>query len=313
MYQTTIKQQVSCNGIGLHSGKTINMTFCPAIENSGIVFEVKQNEIPQRLSLKPNAVIATELATTLGQVDTFGIPQNSVSVSTIEHVLAAVRALNIDNILIKVDGFEVPVLDGSAAPYLILFQEAGITQQNAIRRVLRIKKELSLQENGKSIIARPHKGFFVDYTIDFPHPLIKTQRLKIEITPESFKKIAFARTFGFFEQVEAMRKRGLALGGSLENAIVLNQNSVLNPEGLRSPDEFVRHKVLDFVGDMAMLGTPLEGSFTVHCSGHALNNSFLRMLVEHEDEYLLNPNAPKTTHIPKNSLNSATFRPSFSL
>lgn len=291
MNQTTIQKSVYCSGIGLHSGKVIRLGLHPAYENTGIVFQVNlpnspKGELPKRLSLEPAAVITTELATTLGELDADGNPKAGVSVSTIEHLLAAVRALRIDNLIAEVDGFEVPVLDGSAAPYLRLFKEAGIEEQQATRHALRISRTVQIEDGNKSIIARPHDGFFVDYSIDFPHPAIGKQRLALEITPKTFSAIANARTFGFLAQVEAMRERGLALGGSLENAVVLDNSGVVNPEGLRCPDEFVRHKMLDFVGDMAMLGLPLEGHFTVNCSGHGLNNQFLRMLTQKKSNML---------------------------
>lgn len=286
MNQTTIKQSVYCSGIGLHSGKTVRLGLHPAYENTGIVFKVASPEGDKTLALEPKAVITTELATTLGELDSTGQPVRGVSVSTIEHLLAAVRALRIDNLLVEVDGYEVPVLDGSAVPFVRLFREAGIEEQQAPRHALRIKHEVRLEEGGKYIVARPHDGFFVDYSIDFPHPVIGRQRLAMEITPQTFSEIARARTFGFLAQVEAMRERGLALGGSLDNAVVLDNEGVVNPEGLRYPDEFVRHKLLDFVGDMAMLGLPLQGHFTVHCSGHALNNKFLRMVTEKDADML---------------------------
>jgi UDP-3-O-[3-hydroxymyristoyl] N-acetylglucosamine deacetylase len=180
---------------------------------------------------------------------------------------------------VDVVGGEVPIMDGSAAPFAALLTEAGIRVQKKARRVYRLAGPAGCAREGKSISVEPHDGFRVDYLIDFPHPLIGRQRLSFELTPESFARVAYARTFGFAEDVAALRARGLALGGSLDNAVVLDEHGVLNAGGLRSTDEFVRHKILDFIGDMAMLPLPLTGRFTVICSGHSLNNEFLRQIL----------------------------------
>lgn len=177
-------------------------------------------------------------------------------------------------------------MDGSAVQAATLLKEAGLRSLHAPRRVARVRRPLSVAGDGKAIHVWPHNGFYVDYTIDFPHASIGKQRLSLEITPDTFAEIAFARTFGFLQEVEYLHSRGLALGGSLGNAVVLDEQGVVNPEGLRRPDEFVRHKMLDFVGDMAMLGMPLQGAFEVHCSGHQLNNAFLRRLSEERGAYL---------------------------
>jgi UDP-3-O-[3-hydroxymyristoyl] N-acetylglucosamine deacetylase len=268
MQQTTISKSVPCAGIGLHSGKKAAIVLRPAAADTGIVFHTATDHGIKDIFPSPDAVIATGLATTLGG--------NGAAVSTVEHLLAALRGLGIDNIHIDVEGGEIPIMDGSAAPFVSLLSATGIRAQSEARKVLRIKKPVHFRHGEKSIKAEPHAGFFVEYVIDFPHPSIGRQRMVLDVTPRSFAKVAKARTFGFLRDVERMQERGLALGGSLDNAVVLDEHGVMNLEGLRCPDEFVRHKLLDFIGDMAMLSLPLQGRFTVVCSGHALNNEFLR-------------------------------------
>lgn len=278
MQQTTITKRIQCTGVGLHSGKKVKLTLRPAAEDTGIVFHVHTPQGKRDITPAPDAVIATGLATTLGR--------DGVAVSTVEHLLAALRGLCIDNIHIDVEGGEIPIMDGSAAPFVLLLSEAGIHTQSKPRTVLRIKKTASFEHNGKSIKAEPYDGFYVDYTIDFPHPSIGRQHMTLDVTPKTFAKVAKARTFGFLRDVEMLKERGLALGGSLDNAVVLDERGVLNKEGLRHSDEFVRHKLLDFIGDMAMLPLPLQGRFTVSCSGHALNNEFLRHIAGAGSLYL---------------------------
>ena len=278
MLQTTIKQRIQCAGVGLHSGKKVKLTMRPAAEDTGIVFHVVTPMGTREIRPSADAVIATGLATTLGK--------NGAAVSTVEHLLAALRGLSIDNAHIDVEGGEIPILDGSAAPFVMLISEAGIHVQSARRKVCRIKKSTRFSSGGKLIAAEPYDGFSVDYTISFPHPSIGTQRRVLDLTPKSFSQIAKARTFGFLQDVEMLKSRGLALGGSLDNAIVLDERGVVNEDGLRCPDEFVLHKLLDFIGDMAMLPLPLQGRFTVSCSGHAFNNEFLRHITASESLYL---------------------------
>ena len=276
--QTTISQSIECTGIGLHSGKTVRLGLRPAPENTGIVFHIKTPDGIREISPRPDIVTDTGLATTLGVGD--------VRVSTVEHLLAAIRGLDIDNLHIDVEGGEIPIMDGSSAPFVLLLGKAGISRQNAPRKLLRIKKPVSLSRDGKSIEAFPYDGFAVEYSISFPHQIIGTQKMRLDLTPKTFAEVSRARTFGFLHEVEYLHSKGLALGGSLDNAIVLDECSVLNKEGLRFSDEFVRHKILDFIGDMAMLGTPLQGRFVVACSGHALNNEFLRTITANAHTYL---------------------------
>lgn len=280
MKQTTIHKSISCSGIGLHSGKTVQLTLHPAPENTGIVFDVHSAKGVTRIAPEPKVVIATGLATTLGLS-----PQDEAKVATVEHLLATLRGLEIDNVIVEIQGGEVPIMDGSAASFILLLRDAGIRKLQADRKVVRITKPVQFSQDEKSIRALPYNGFKIDYTIEFPHPLIGKQHFSIDLTPESFLEIAKARTFGFRREVDYLHSHGLALGGSLDNAIVLDDYTILNSDGLRYADEFVRHKVLDFVGDMAMFGMPLQGHFIVERSGHAINNQFLRMLEENLDLY----------------------------
>jgi UDP-3-O-[3-hydroxymyristoyl] N-acetylglucosamine deacetylase len=242
------------------------------------VFHVRTPDGPRVVRPAPDAVTAAGLATTLSG--------NGVSVATVEHLAAALRGLGIDNIHVDVDGGEIPIMDGSAAPFVDLLSGAGIRRQSGARRVLRIRRPVRFAEAGKWIRAEAYDGFFVDYTVDFPHPAIGVRRMALDLTPKSFSAVAPARTFGFLRDVEKLHKAGLGLGGSLNNAIILDDAGVLNPEGLRFKDEIVRHKLLDFIGDMAMSPMPLQGRFTVYCSGHALNNAFLRHLRASGDLFL---------------------------
>lgn len=286
MQQTTIRKTIECSGVGLHSGKMVRLTLRPAPEDTGIRFDIPTGTGVSRLKPEPRMVTATSLATTLSG-------ENGVSVATVEHLLATIRGLGIDNIIVEPEGGELPIMDGSAAAFVMLFNDAGIVRQNAPRRVARISRELRVANGTKSITALPYAGFKVDYTIDFAHPLIGVQRMSLDVSPASFAEVARARTFGFLREVEYMRSKGLGLGGSLDNAIVLDEYAVLNQDGLRFSDEFVRHKLLDFIGDMAMFGTVLEGHFIVHCSGHSLNNEFLRVLEDSADIYLKSYSYPE--------------------
>lgn len=271
MPQVTLGKAVVCKGVSLHSGREVSIEFRPAAEDSGIVFYVHQGGEVRLVRPRPNRVSSTELATT--------ISDGHVQVSTIEHVLAALFGLAVDNAEVHVTGGEAPILDGSAKIVAEALQSAGLVQQHAPRKVARVMRECRLEKDSRSIAASPCNGFYVDYTIRFPHPAIGEMRFALSITPKTFaEEIAPARTFGFLKEVEYLHSRGLARGGSLDNVVVVGDKGVINKEGLRFPNEFVRHKILDFMGDMAMLGCPLLGAFTVSCSGHGHNNAFLRML-----------------------------------
>lgn len=278
MLQQTLMHAINYTGIGLHSGKDVEMKLLPAKVDAGISFHIHSKKDVQIIKPNPYVVMTTELATTLGNEKTH--------VSTVEHLLAALFGLGIDNVECHIYGKEIPIMDGSALPITNLIKKAGIRSQYALRKAAKIARPVLFEANGKTINARPYDGFYVDYTINFPHKAIGEQRFALEITPETFDEIASARTFGFMKEVEYLHSKNLALGGSLANAIVVDDDGVMNPEGLRFANEFVRHKILDFVGDMAMFGMPLQGAFEVRCSGHQHNNLFLRELYEHKDKYL---------------------------
>lgn len=277
--QTTIQKTVRCKGVGLHSGKQVELVLNPAPENTGIMFCLQNGAGKSFLTPKPNLVVETTLATVLGN--------GQDMVATVEHLMASVRGMGIDNIRIEVTGSEVPIMDGSAGSFVYLLKQAGIRRQSAPKTFYRITKEVKFEDDGRYIIAKPYDGFFVDYTISFDHPLIGKQNLALEITPQVFEReLAKARTFGFLREVEYLQSNGLALGGSLDNAVVLDEYGIVNDDGLRYDDEFVRHKMLDFVGDMAIMGLPMLGKFEVYASGHKLNNMFARCLQDNFEDYL---------------------------
>jgi len=260
--QRTLKNTIRATGIGLHTGKKVYLTLSPAPIDSGA---------------KPLNVHNTELATSLGK--------DGVRVSTVEHLMAALAGLGIDNCYVDVSADEVPIMDGSAAPFVFLVQSAGILEQGAPKRFTRIRKAVEVREGDKWARFEPFNGFKVKFTIDFDHPVFRSedQSMEVDFSTTSFvREISRARTFGFMRDIEALRKKDLALGGSLENAIVVDDYRVLNEDGLRYRNEFVRHKILDAIGDMYMLGHSLIGSFTGYKSGHALNNKLLRELLSQQ-------------------------------
>lgn len=276
MYQQTIAEKVSCTGIGLHSGAPTQLVLHPARTNEGISFVRTDGGTQVEIPARASEVSSTRLATTLGE--------GAASVRTVEHLLAAVYGLGIDNVRIEVDGPELPVMDGSAAPFVYLIQEAGIRRLPDPRRFLRAKRPLSLSQGDKRIALYPADEFKVTYTISFDHPVLRLQTFTSRITEESFaEEIAPARTFGFLQEVEMLRQRGLALGGSLDNAVVLGETGPLNT--LRFEDEFVRHKILDVIGDLSLVGHPLMGHLVVERGGHALHTAFAARLLEQRDAW----------------------------
>jgi len=255
------------------------MVLKPAPADTGVVFSLLTRNGRQIVVPEPGTVVGTGLATTLGT--------ERAKVSTVEHLLAALVGLEIDNVLIEVDGQEIPILDGSASVYVYLINSAGIRVLDRPREIARIKRALVFEHDGKRVVAGPFDGLKIDYHIDFPHPQIGAQDFSFESTPLTFAhRIARARTFGFMKDVEWLQKNGLALGGSLENAVVFDDYGVINPEGLRFADEMVRHKILDFMGDIAVGSHRLWGHFEVSCSGHDFNNKFMRYLFDNNSEYL---------------------------
>lgn len=278
--QRTINGPISCQGVGLHSGVMVNLMLRPATADHGIVFV--RTDAARGVSIPATAeyVVNTELATTLGRA--------GVKVGTVEHLLAALAGLGIDNLLIELDGPEVPIMDGSAAPFAYLVKTAGVRVLDAPKSFLVVKKKVSVSDGDKRASLGPSTQFKIDCTIDFQHPLISDQSFQMEFSDRTFsREIARARTFGFLRDVEMLKKVGLAKGGSLENAIVVDEFSIMNPDGLRFPDEFVRHKVLDAMGDVSLFGRPVIGHLTVFKSGHALNHKLVRKVLSDPAHYVV--------------------------
>ena len=278
--QRTLKEPVSCQGVALHSGANVRLNLLPAPANHGIVFvrtDVRpQVEIP---ALAP-FVVDTAMATTLGR--------DGLRIATVEHLLAALCGLGIDNARVEVDGPEVPIMDGSAAPFTALIRNAGIRVQEAPKSFVVIKKPVTVMDGDKEATLSPARSFKVSCTIDFKHPLISDQSFELDFSDQSFaKEISRARTFGFLRDVETLKRMGLARGGSLENAIVVDEYNILNPEPLRFPNEFVRHKILDCIGDLALFGRPVIGHLHVHKTGHALNHKLVEKVLADPTSYLV--------------------------
>ena len=280
MKQRTIATPVKTVGIGLHSGSKVTITIKPAPVNSGVQFVRVDTPNQSVVPATALAVCDTRLASV--------IQKDGVRVSTVEHLLSACAGLGLDNLLIELDGEEVPIMDGSAASFLFLIESAGIAEQEAPRQFLVIKKVVEVREGDKLARLEPFFGFKLDFTIDFKHPAVdKTgQRFVVDFAEHAYRsEIGRARTFGFAHEVEALREMGLARGGSLDNAIVLDEHRILNNEELRYEDEFVRHKILDAIGDLYLIGYPIVGAYIAEKSGHALNNALLRKLLEDPSAY----------------------------
>lgn len=278
--QRTLRRPVSCTGIGLHSGNKVTLSLRPAPADYGIRF--------QRADLGGLEIPAT--ITHLGGMQQYqtGLTREAVSVETVEHLLGALRALGIDNVVVEVNHPEVPIMDGSAAPWVhLILNEAGVKKLAAPRRYLKVLRPISLAQGDKRIALYPAEHLKVTYSISFDHPLLRHQSRTMRITEESFvEEIAPARTFGFLKEVEMLRQRGLALGGSLDNAIVLGETGVLN-SALRFEDEFVRHKILDVIGDLSLVGYPVVGHLVAHRGGHALHTAFAARILEERDAWRL--------------------------
>ena len=273
--QRTLKNMIRATGVGLHTGAKVYMTLRPAAANTGIVFRRTDLNPPVEIKGEPYAVGDTRLSSCL--------ERDGVRVSTVEHLMSALAGLGIDNAYVELTAAEVPIMDGSAGPFVFLLQSAGIEEQNARKKFIRIQKPVEVRDGDKWVRFEPHNGFKLTMSIDFAHPVFdKTpQSVTVDFSTTSYvKEVSRARTFGFMQDVETMRAQGLALGGSLDNAIVMDEYRVLNTDGLRYEDEFVKHKVLDAIGDLYLLGHPLIGAFSGHKTGHALNNRLLRRLLE---------------------------------
>ena len=276
MYQTTIKKSVELVGIGLHKGSPVKLILEPLAANSGIVFY--RSDVAVSIPLIPENVVDTKMATVIGK--------DGHVISTIEHMLSAVYAYGIDNLRVIVDADEIPVMDGSSASFCMLLDEAGLLEQDAPKKIMRIKKEIEVREGDKYVKLSPSPDLQYDFTIKFPHPVIQKQEYVLKFTKETYKKeISRARTFGFLHEVQYLRSKGLALGGSLENAIVLDDKKILNPEGLRFENEFVRHKILDAIGDMSLIGMNFLGNYEALAGSHDLNHKLTLELLKDKDNY----------------------------
>jgi UDP-3-O-[3-hydroxymyristoyl] N-acetylglucosamine deacetylase len=278
--QRTLQKSTKTTGVGLHTGARVEMALRPAPANTGIVF--------QRTDLVHSAAIPA-LASNVGDTRLSStLKIGGASVSTVEHLMSALAGLGIDNLYVDIAGPELPIMDGSAGPFVFLLQSAGIVEQAASKRYLRVTSAVEVSDGDKWARFTPFDGFKLDFTIDFPHPVFgsENRNVVVDFALNSYaKEIARARTFGFMQDVEAMRAAGLGLGGSLQNAIVLDEFRVLNSEGLRYDNEFVRHKVLDAIGDIYLLGHPLIGQYTAYKSGHALNNQLARALLGNAEAF----------------------------
>jgi UDP-3-O-[3-hydroxymyristoyl] N-acetylglucosamine deacetylase len=271
--QRTLKHPISATGVGLHSGQKVLMTLKPAGVDRGIVF--------RRVDLSPAVEIPAAAQLVTDTALCTALTHGPARVATVEHLMSALAGLGIDNCIVELNAAEVPILDGSAGPFVFLLQAAGIVEQDAAKRFIRIKKAIEIRDGDKWAKLEPHNGFKVGFNIEFNHPSIPTRasKLNIDFSVTSFvREIARARTFGFMRDIELLRSKNLALGGSMANAIVLDDFRVLNEDGLRYDSEFVRHKILDAIGDLYLLGRPILGAYAAHKSGHAMNNRLVRAL-----------------------------------
>jgi len=278
--QRTLKNAIRATGVGLHTGEKVYLTLKPAPADSGIVFRRTDLDPPVDVKANPANVGDTTMSTTLVNGD--------VRISTVEHLLSALAGFGIDNLLVELTAPEVPIMDGSSGPFVFLIQSAGIVEQDAPKKFIRIRREISVQDGDKMASFKPYDGFRVSFTIDFNHPAFSSETLNasVDFSSTSFvKEVSRARTFGFMHEIEYLRSIGLARGGSLDNAIVVDQEQILNEEGLRYKDEFVKHKILDAIGDLYQLGHGLIGEFVAYKSGHALNNAALRALMADPDAW----------------------------
>lgn len=280
--QRTVKQAIRASGIGLHSGAKIYLTLRPGPVDSGIVFRRTDLAPPVDLPAQTLMVKDTTMATSLVQGD--------VRLSTIEHLMSALAGLGIDNAVVEVTAAEIPIMDGSAGPFVFLIQAAGIVEQEAPKRFARIKRRIEVREDDKFAAFEPYNGFKVCFTIDFDHPAFpaETRYAEVDLSTTAYvKEVSRARTFGFMRDIEYLRSRNLVLGGSMENAIVVDDHGVMNAEGLRYKDEFVRHKMLDAIGDLYLIGHSILGEYQGYKSGHGLNNQLLRAMLEQPDAWEL--------------------------
>ncbi len=282
MRQRTIRERVRTVGVGLHAGERVELVLRPAAANTGIVFHRTDLDPVVSIAARPDSVGDTRMASTLSASSASG----EARIATVEHLMSALAGLGIDNIHIDVDAAEIPILDGSSASFVYLLRSAGVVEQSAPKRFIRVRAPVEVREGDKFARLEPHFGFRLDFSISFGHPAIDAtgQRIVVDFADRSYTRdVARARTFGFMRDVEALRSNGLAMGGNLGNAIVMDEYRVLNEDGLRIDDEFAMHKVLDAIGDLYLVGYPLLASYVAHKSGHALNNRLLRELMASEE------------------------------
>jgi UDP-3-O-[3-hydroxymyristoyl] N-acetylglucosamine deacetylase len=280
--QRTLKNSIRATGVGLHTGEKVTLTLRPAAPNTGVVFHRSDMDPPVSIPATAENVGDTRLSTTL--------VKGEARVSTVEHLLSAVAGLGIDNLHVDVSAPEVPIMDGSAGPFVFLLQSAGLMEQSAPKQFIRVKRAVEVHDGDKWVRFDPYEGFKVGFCIDFEHPMFTSgsQRAELDFSSTSFvREVSRARTFGFMRDIEALRANQLALGGSLDNAIVLDDFKILNEDGLRYENELVKHKILDVVGDLYLLGHSLIGAFTGHKSGHSLNNQLIRHLKQDADAWEL--------------------------
>ncbi len=277
-FQHTLNTSFSCQDVGLHTGNLVTLTVNPAPPDTGIQFV--RTDLPGRQKIKagPETVSGTSFATTISGEEWY--------VSTVEHLMSALTGMGVDNAVVEIDAEEVPIMDGSARPFAYLISSVGRKKQSKLRRYIVVTKPTVVREAGRSVGLFPFDGFRVEYEIGFDHPMIGEQRFSMDLSPETYlEEVAAARTFGFYSEVDALKANGLASGGSLDNAIVLGNYSILNKGGLRFPDEFVRHKVLDAIGDLFMMGMPILGRLVAYRSGHGLNNRLARKLMKERNNW----------------------------
>ena len=281
LYQNTLNEMVQCDGVGLHSGKKVRMLLKPAKQNTGIVF--RREDLPNKPFIKAcyDSVIDTRYGTTIGK-------REVIEIKTVEHLMAAFMGTGVDNVEVILSSCEVPVMDGSSKNFVGMINSTGLKEQISRKKSIKVLKEVSVSLNNKNILIRPSEDFSIKYHIDFSDPVIGKQTHKVVFSNGAFKEqIGSARTFGFLSEVEALHRSGLALGGSLDNVIVVDNGKVLNPDGLRYKDEFVRHKILDCCGDMYLAGKNLIGSIEANCAVHELNNILLRELLDNKENYAI--------------------------
>ena len=280
--QRTLSREVTATGVGLHTGEKVRFVLCPAAPGAGIVFRRVDLDPVVEIDVNPYAVGDTRLSSCL--------VKDGVRVSTVEHLTSALAGLGVDNVRVDLNGPEIPIMDGSSAPFVYLVQSAGIELQAAPKRFVRVLKPVEVRQGDKFVRFDPFEGYRLDFSIDFKHPAFDPagNHVVIDFAGSSYvKEVSRARTFGFMSDVEMMRSQGLALGGSLNNAIVMDEYRILNADGLRYDNEFVKHKILDAIGDLYLLGHPVIGSYTAYKSGHALNNALLRKLLEDKESWEL--------------------------